>query len=261
MAVMILNLIIFALVLIAVFGILCTVTGEKDKGNQIIVSCMTAVILLVIVITMFQADGLSSGVFESGIPLIENVQKAGSIKNFMVQYPGLFALDFVELVTIILLINWVSNIYKASEAGFVGKILTRIIIVCIAVLAYGFIMDIVRENIMMKWAVYVVECMVTGAGILYTPAMIFAYITGWKKDNPAIVYVVSQFPKTNIGKAISTAVSTSVTLIAFLVILETQYGGMEHIVGSIFDSAKGIMSCVIVLMGIYFMIMSFKKKK
>lgn len=254
------TLIIFILILIAIFGGLCLVTGEENKGNQIIVSCMTALILFMMIVVLFQTSDISSGIFTSGIPLIENVQKAGSIKDFMANSPGKFALDFVELVTIMLLINWVSNIYKAADAGFAGKVLSRIIIVCMAVIAYGFFMDMIRENAMTKWAVYCVECMITGTGILYTPAFILACITGWKKDNPAIAYAVSQFPKTNLGKAISTAISTSIVFVAFLIILETQYGSIESIMSGVMDSMETIGACILMLMGIYFMVMSLKKK-
>lgn len=261
MAGMIATIIIYIVILAAIFGGLCMVTGEEDKGNQIIVSCMTAVILLMMIIMLFYTGDSSPGICTSGIPLIENVQKAGSVKDFITRSPGQFALDFVELVTIMLLIHWVSNLYKATDSGFAGKVLSRIIIVGIAVIAYGFFMDIVREHTITKWVVYCVECMITGTGILYTPAVILAYISGWKKDNPAITYAVSQFPKTNIGKAISAAISTSVTLIAFLVILETQYGSMQNIMGGVLDSLEGIGVCVLMLMGIYFMVTSLKKNK
>lgn len=260
MTAMISTLMIFILTLAAIFSVLCMVTGEENKGNQILVSCITAAILFMMIIALFQTSDNSPRVFTSGIPFIEDAHKAGSIKDFMAHSSGKFALDFVELVTIMLLINWVSNIYKAADAGFAGKVLSRIIIVCMAVIAYGFCMDMIRENAMTKWAVYCVECMITGTGILYTPAFILACITGWKKDNPAIAYAVSQFPKTNLGKAISTAISTSIVFVAFLIILETQYGSIESIMNGVMDSMETIGACILMLMGIYFMVMSLKKK-
>ncbi len=257
---MILTLAALILILIAIFGGLCLITGEEDKGNQIIVSCMTAVILFMMVMLLFRTDDGSPGIFLSGIPLVENVQKAGSLKTLMTQSAGMFALDFVELVTIMLLINVVSNIYTAAGAGFAGKILTRMIIVLIAVAAYGFFMDMARNNIIIQWAVYCVECIITGTGILYTPAFILASITGWRLENPAIAYTISQFPQTAAGRAILTAISSSVVFVAFLLILETQYGSIESILDGALESMESIGACILMLMGIYFMVTSVKKK-
>lgn len=251
----------FILILTAIFGGLCLITGEENKGNQILVSCMTAAILFMMVVVMFSTGSGSPGIFTSAIPLIESVQKAGSIRELLAQFPGRFALDFVELVTIMLLIRWISNIYSASDAGFAGKILTRMIIVFMSVVAYGFFMDIARDNIVMKWAVYCVECMVTGTAILYTPAFILAHITGWTLDNPTIAYTLSQFPQTNIGRAISSAISESIVFLVFLLILESQYGSIESILGGMLESMESIGVCILMLMGIYFMVTSIKKKK
>lgn len=261
MAGIMVTIVVYILTLAAIFGGLCLVTGEEDKGNQIIVSCMTAIVLLMMILMLFSAGGSSPKICISGLPLVENVQKAGSLKDFITQSPGQFALDFVELVTLMLLIHWASNLYKATDAGFAGKILSRFIIVGIAVIVYGFVMDTVREHILMKWAVYCVECMITGTAVLYTPAMAVAFITGWKSDNPAVTYAVSQFPKTSIGKAISEAISASVVLIAFLLVLESQYGSVQNIMGSVLDSLGSMGACVLMLMGIYFMVTSLKKKK
>lgn len=258
---MIVTIIVYVLILAAIFGGLCLVTGEENKGNQVLVSCMTAVILLMMIMMLFGIDDSSQRICISGLPLIENIQKAGGIKDLITQFPGKFALDFVELVTLMMLIHWVSNLYKAADAGFAGKILSRLIIVGIAVITYGFVMDIVREHILIKWTVYCVECMITGTAILYTPAMTLAFITGWKADNPVITYIVSQFPKTNIGKAISEAISTSVALIALLVIVESQYGSVPNIMGSALNAFEGVGACILMLMGIYFMVTSLKKNK
>ncbi len=257
---MIFTMLIFIIVLSAIFGGLCIITGEKNKGNQILVSCMTAMILFMLIMTLFKTGDGRTGVFMSGIPLIEGINRTGSIMNYLTQYTAQFALDFVELVVIVLIISWVSNLYTAENAGFAGKILTRIIIVGISCIAYGFFMDLVRENVVMKWLVYCVECVITGTGILYTPAMILAFICGLKEDNSAVLYIVSKFSETNLGKAVSTAISTSVMLIVFLLVLESQYGSIRDIMNGLIGSLESIGTVIFMLMGMYFMVTSIAKR-
>ena len=76
---MIVTIIVYVLILAAIFGGLCLVTGEENKGNQVLVSCMTAVILLMMIMMLFGIDDSSQRICISGLPLIENIQKAGGL--------------------------------------------------------------------------------------------------------------------------------------------------------------------------------------
>lgn len=117
--------VIFALLL----GILCTITGEGNKGNQIIINCTTVLALYLLIVQLFNVGITQNSFFVSGIPLIKGVNQYGSIQGLFSDAPGIFAFDFVELVILTLIINWISNLFSLSESGFVGKILSRIVIV------------------------------------------------------------------------------------------------------------------------------------
>ncbi len=175
------TLLFFIVILALLFGGLCTLTGEDKKGNTIIVNCITAVILYTLVLELFNGGMPGDSIFAEGLPLVNNVEKAGSVGRYFANSPTLFALDFVELVTLTLMINWVSNLFSFEAAGMAGKITSRIIIVLGGVIAYGFFMDFVRDNIVMKWCVYCVECIITGSSIAYTPILLLSFITGLKK--------------------------------------------------------------------------------
>lgn len=92
------TMVVFIVILALLFGGLCSITGEEKKGGTIIGNCITAIILYAVILELFNAETLAGGVFESGLPLVNNVEKAGSVRQYFVSSPALFALDFVELV-------------------------------------------------------------------------------------------------------------------------------------------------------------------
>lgn len=128
----------YIIILAILFGILCNITGEEKKGNVIVVNCITAIVLYALVLELFNGGLPTGGVIKSGLPLVSNVEKAGSVRQYFANSPALFALDFVELVSLTLMINWVSNIFSFENAGFVGKVTSRIIIVLGGIIVYGF---------------------------------------------------------------------------------------------------------------------------
>lgn len=258
---MIVTLLSFVIILAILFGVLCSVTGEEEKGNTIIVNCVTVVILYALILELFNQDFSTGGIFDSGLPLVNNVEKAGSVKKYFADSPAFFALDFVELVTLTLMINWVSNTFTFGNAGFVGKITSRIAIVFGGIIVYGFFMDFVRENIVMKWCVYCVECIITGGSILYTPILLLSFITGLKKDSFILTYIIRQFPSTSIGKAISTAITSSVMFLVLMIVLETQYGSVCNILQGTVDTMESWGSVIVMVIGIYILLRSLKSKK
>lgn len=154
------NLIGCLFVLFILFGLLCNLTGDENKGTQIINNCVTAIVIYAMIIVIFSAK--NSEVIKLNIPFWNGVVKYGTLKNYLNASAGGFALDFVQLVTLVLLINWVSNIMSFDKAGFVGILTSKFIIVFIGILIYGFVMHFIEKNIFFKWVVYVVECIITG---------------------------------------------------------------------------------------------------
>ena len=168
------NLIGCLFVLFILFGLLCNLTGDENKGTQIINNCVTAIVIYAMIIVIFSAK--NSEVIKLNIPFWNGVVKYGTLKNYLNASAGGFALDFVQLVTLVLLINWVSNIMSFDKAGFVGILTSKFIIVFIGILIYGFVMHFIEKNIFFKWVVYVVECIITGGSIVVTPLLIIKTI-------------------------------------------------------------------------------------
>lgn len=210
---------------------------------------------------MFNTGVPHSGPLSSGLPVLNHVYQYGSIKNFMENCPGIFALDFVEMVTLVIIFRWISGLISFPDAGLAGKITSNIVIACISVLLYGCFMSFARNNIITRWCVYCVECIITGGSILYTPAMLLSAISGLKKNNFAITYFISVFSKTALGKAVSSSAISVIVFIVFVIALENQYGSVCTVIknGAGFMEYAG--SIFIVFMGLFILVTCIKPKK
>lgn len=258
MAGMLSTLICFIIALAVIFSILCSISGESSKGNMIFINCITVTILYVLILYMFNVDG-SGRIFNSSIPLLEAVEKYGSVRVLLSSAPSEFSLCFVQLVTVALLISFMSNVFSLEQAGFVSKLLTRVVLVFAGLLLYGFVMDSISSNIVIKYCVYALETLLTGGSILYTPIMMASMITGLKTDNYVLIYVMEQLPKTSIGKAVSTAVTSSILFVVMMLVLETQYGSVVNIMQETVDVFVAGGAVLIMIMGIYIMLKGFKR--
>ena len=255
---MVFTLFMYIVILSVLFGGLCCICGEQKKGNQILVNCVTAAVLYVIIVQLAYSGLPAGSSFSYGLPFINHIQQMGGIKVLLSDSPEIFASDFVEFVTLVLLIQWIVGLVPFSDAGFVGKITVGIVIVFLGIVVYGFTMMSVKENIVLKWCVYCVECLITGGSILYTPAMIISYLSGLKKDNYVISYFLSVLPKTNIGKAMSSALTSAVVFIVFALTLENQYGSICNVLADGIEILKCYGSVIIMLMGIYFLLAALR---
>ena len=247
------------LVLAAIWGGLCSITGEAEVGNTIIVNCFTAVVLFIILLTIFNLDGTSNDFFGTVIPMIDGLQKYGNVSTFLKSAPGEFALSFVQLVTVSLLINYISNLLNFGSSGVFGKLISRIMIVMLGLIVYGIFWETVSENVAIKWCVYAVESLITVGTISYPAILVAASVTGLKTDNYVLIYVVKQLPNTSFGKAISAAITSSIMFLVLLVILESQYGTTTNILKGCLAYIESFGSIIIMIMGLAIMMKSLKR--
>lgn len=251
----------YVVVLAFLFGGLCCITGETQKGNQILVNCLTAVMLYLLLSSLFYIDIPPDGVLSDGLPILNHIRQFKTIRTLLQCHPGIFASDFVEFATLVLIIQWIANIVVFPKAGFVGKVTSSMVITGIAVFVYGCFMHAVRDTAIMKWCVYCVECIITGGAILYPPVMLLSCITGLKKNNLALAYLVSVFPKTALGKAISSSVASAAVCVAFIFAIENQYGSAYTVLKQGVGFVKQSGGVFVLIIGIYFILNAIKSNK
>lgn len=246
-------------VLFILFGLLCNLTDDENKGMQIINNCVTAIVIYSMIIVIFSAK--NSEIIKLNIPFWNGIVKYGTLKSYLKASAGGFALDFIQLVTLVLLINWVSNIMSFDKAGFIGILTSKFIIVFIGILIYGFIMQFIEKNIFFKLAVYAIECIITGGSIVVTPLLIIKTITGTKQEAFVNAYILDSLKQSNIGKAITASMSSSIVILVFMYAMNLQYGGVNNVLSDVMQSFSGIAGIIIVLMGIYFIVKSITTKR
>ena len=167
-----------------VWGALCMVTGEKNIGNTIMVNCFTAMVLFIILLSLFNLHGAGNGSLNEAVPMLDGLERYGNTSNFLKSNPAEFALNFVQLVTISLLVNYISNLFgNGSSNNIVGKLIGRIVIVMLAFIAYGFVWKMISENVVIKWCIYAVESLITVGAVSYPIMVLAASITGLKTNN------------------------------------------------------------------------------
>jgi len=241
-------------------GLEC-ICGEGQKGGQIFVNCVTAAVLYMIIVQLAYSGLPAGSSLANGLPLINHVQQEGGIRALISNSPGTFAGDFVELVTLIFLIQWIAGLFSFPDAGLAGKLTSGIVIVFVGTIVYGFAMVSIKNTVVLKWCVYCVECLITGGSILYTPAMVLSFVLGIKKDNYMVTYLMSVLPKTSIGKAISSSITSAVVFIAFAMTLESQYGSICNVFAGGVEILKSFGGIIIMLMGVYYLLISLKPRK
>lgn len=160
------------------------------------------------------------------------MDKYESVTNLFKNAPGSFAIDFVELVTLIVIISWLSNLLSMTSEGLAGALISRIVIALMGIIGYGFVM---------------------------VPAMLISKITGLSQDNSAVTYFISELKSSSIGKSISSAISIAVIFIGFVIVLETQYGSITNVLGSALAGVSSWGAVIVMFMGFYFLLRTIKK--
>ena len=79
------------------------------------------------------------------------------------------------------------------------------------------IMQFIEKNIFFKLAVYAIECIITGGSIVVTPLLIIKTITGTKQEAFVNAYILDSLKQSNIGKAITASISSSIVIFSIYV--------------------------------------------
>lgn len=260
MLAMFITLFFYILFLALLFAAICSITGETSKSSNLMSNCSIAIILFTVVVVMFNFSGEGKGIFSYTIPMIHGVEMHGSILKYIHNDLGAFSFDFVQLVILVFLISVFNNIFNVSANSLLSQIICKFITFFGSLLIYGYFMEFAGENEIIRWCVYIVECLLGGTMIVYTPAMLVANLLGIEPDNKLINYILKELPNTKIGNAISASVTMSINLLIFLAILENQCGTLSNLMSGILDVVIAFGPAVIIIIGIYCVISSLKKK-
>lgn len=100
-----------------------------------------------------------------------------------------------------------------------------------------------------------------GKAVLYRFVTLLGFITGLKKNNLALAYLVSVFPKTALGKAVSSSVASAAVCVAFIFAMENQYGSVYMILKQGVGFVEQSGGVFVLMIGIYFLLNAIKSNK
>ncbi len=122
----------------------------------------------------------------------------------------MLAMFIILLVILVFLISVFNNIFNVSANYLLSQIIGKFITFFGSLLLYGYFMELVGKNKIIRWCVYIVECLLGGTIIVYTPAMLVANLLCIESDNKLINYILKEIPNTKIENIISVSVAMSI---------------------------------------------------
>lgn len=246
------------LVLVVFDGAMSYVTGEVNKGDRIISGFITILILYAIIMGIM-GSGTSNGFISDGIPFVSCMDKSTTLISIFHDNLGLFVKEIAELISLLFLISFIEKVIPTSDINISMMIISRAILVMVGVIVNCFMMSLVYENEIFKWALTTLQCVLSGVVIVVTPAMLIGRLLGINPNNTALAFAIEQLPDTAVGQAFTAALSRSAVLILGLMILESQTGPLSGMLNLGIQLVNAIAPIVISCIGISIMLKTMFK--
>lgn len=225
---MLLTLCLMTVALVSIYAGIEWIGGNPQSSKSLVNGCITVVFLYLLIVSMYTTN-YNAGAFHEGIPFLNEIERYGSLTAVFRENKLLFSFQMAELVVLVFAIKLISKIMTLNVGkGVSGLLISRLILVMTGILLNGFLMQAVKDHEVYKWGVHCLYCIISGGSVIITPFMIVGRIMGLDSDNKLVAYIVNELPKTELGKAMSTSVSSSVIFLFYVAALEKQYGTVKQ---------------------------------
>lgn len=248
-------LVFMVLLLVAFDGLMAYVTGEISRGDRIISSFITILILYTIIM-FIMGSGANGGFISDGIPFVSIMNKETTLLSIMHNQLGLFITETAELISLFFLISFIEKLLPANNTNISLMITSRVILVLVGIIINCVFVSFVYESQIYKWALTVLQCTVSGVAIIATPAMIIGQLLGMNPSNTALAYAIDQLPHTAVGQAFTSSVSRTAVLMLGLMIFESQCGPLSGMLNLGIQLIYAIAPIIIACIGISIMLKS-----
>lgn len=246
------------LILVVFDGAMSYVTGEVNRGDRIISGFITILILYAVIMGIM-GSGTSNGFISDGIPFVSCMDKSTTLISIFHNNLGLFVKETAELISLLFLISFIEKVIPTSNINISMMIISRIILVMVGVIVNCFMMSLVYENEIFKWALTTLQCVLSVAVISVTPTMFIGRLLGINPNNSALAFAIEQLPDTVLGQAFMAALSRAAVLMLGLMILESQTGPLSGMLNLGIQLVNAIAPIVISCIGISIMLKTMFK--
>lgn len=101
-----------------------------------------------------------------------------------------------------------------------------------------------------EWALTALQCFLSGAALLITPAMVIGRMIGVSSDSGIVSFLVEKLPETGVGKALSSAATNSLLLVFVIMMCESQFGPLASYI-SLAPTLVNLLAPLILMLGAY----------
>lgn len=251
-------LVSMVLLLVVFDGIMAYVTGETNKGNKIISSFITILILYSVVIYII-GNGANGGFISNGIPFASIMSKDTMLITIMHEQLGSFVIETSKLISLVFFISFIEKLLPVNNTNISLMITSRVILVLVGIIVNCFVISFVYESQIYQWALTTLQCVISGTAIIITPTMYIGQLLGISPDNAILSYAIDQLPHTAIRQAFTSAVSRTAVLMLGLMIFESECGSLSGILSLGIQLIYAIAPIIITCIGISIVIKSIFK--
>ena len=191
-----------------------------------------------------------------GIPFADQMDAYAGLREMFSQAPQVFAAECAELICLTFVMAYLSRLLPAGQggSGLTGAVIGRMILILAGVIVNSLFMQAIAGTPLFRLAIIALQCFLSGAALLVTPAMIIGRILHLDPKNGFVAFLVKKLPGTGVGKALTTAVTNALIFVFAIMALERQYGSINQLVRQVPTLIAAFAPAVLMLCGIGIMI-------
>lgn len=243
--------------LIALNAFLGGVAGVDSGGSEKVFEAIIIIVLLYIVMIALFGSNMSS----LGVPFLEVLGQYQGISDLFHRNLPLFILECAGLISLVFIINLVSQFVPSTlgGSGLSGQILRSVVLVALGLTVNHYVLGIVSDMPLFQWALTILECFISSAALLVTPAMVLGKLLGVSSESGLVSFLIEELPKTKVGAAMSSAATNSLLLVCVVMLFESQFGNLQSMLLGVPLLINAIGPIVIMLIAYRLMIKSLFK--
>ena len=146
------------LALVVLDGVTAYVTGETNRGDRIISSFITILILYALIMGIM-SSGAKNGFISDGIPFASIMDENTTLTSIMHEHLLTFCKETDELISLFFLISFIERVLPTNNSNLSLMITSRLILVLAGIVVNAFITSLVYESKIYQWALTTLQCL------------------------------------------------------------------------------------------------------
>lgn len=241
--------IVMVVAVVAINAIIGRALGvDSAEGSSKVFEAVLIIFILYLVLVSLFGSNLEA----AGVPFLHELERYSGLSEFFSQDPGGFVIECAKLISLVFVINLVSQLVPSSLGGegLGGQALRSFVLVLAGLFVNHYVLVAVQGTPAFEWALTALQCFLSGAALLITPAMVIGRMIGVSPDSGIVSFLVEKLPETGVGKALSSAATNSLLLVFVIMMCESQFGPLASYI-SLTPTLVNLLAPLILMFGAY----------